>query len=242
MVVGKVFYTGDNRLQFRISLIEYSVNSTTDGRACDNRGESGWRRGCFLHLGTVTEIDMVQVVGDSSVIGGVLVGRGVDDVVVLVTEQSCLEVVSVGAGTDWCGRNSGSCGAVSVVGLSGAVVGNGSDEDAIDELVCENFSSVLPKLSVADLGGGGPEFGSLVSSGLGLVAIGEDAVHGKSVGSIQGIDNALMTDTGLIDAVIVDVGAASELLVGIEFSAGGSDFDDVTNFFHGGLLYGKDGV
>lgn len=177
---------------------------------------------------------MVQVVGDSSVVGGVLVGRGVDDVVVFVTEQSCLEVVGVGAGTDLGGRNSGSCGAVSVVvGLSGAVVGNGSDEDAIDELVCENFSSVLPKLSVADLGGGGPEFGSLVSSGLGLVAIGEDAVHGKSVGSIQGIYNSLVADTVLIDAVIVDIGAASELFVGIELSAGGSNFDDVTNFFHG---------
>ena len=43
---------------------------------------------------------MVQVVGDSAVAGGVLVGRDVDDVVVLTTEQPCLEVVGVGAGTD----------------------------------------------------------------------------------------------------------------------------------------------
>lgn len=174
---------------------------------------------------------MVQVVGDSSVIGGVLVGRDVDDVIVFVTKQSCLEVVGVGAGTDEGGRGGVGGSGVSR-GVVSAVVDNGSGEDAIDELVCENFSSVLPKLGVADLGGGGPEFGGLVCSGLGLVAIGEDAVRGKSVWSIQGIDNALMADTGLIDAVIVDIGAASELFVGIELSAGGSDFDDVTNFFH----------
>ena len=133
---------------------------------------------------------MVQVVGDSSVIERVLVGRGVDDVVVFVTKQSCLEVVGVGAGTDGGGRGdvggSGvSRGVVSaVVGLRSAVVGDRSGENIIDELVCENFSSVLPELGVADLGGGGPELGSLVSSSLGLVAIGEDAVRGKSVGSI----------------------------------------------------------
>lgn len=43
---------------------------------------------------------MVQVVGDSAIIGGVLVGRGIDDAAVLVMEQSCLEVVDVGAGLD----------------------------------------------------------------------------------------------------------------------------------------------
>lgn len=189
---------------------------------------------------------MVQVVGDSAVIGGVLVGRGVDNVIVLTMEQSCLEVVGVGAGTDGGGRSSdssGSCGGiVGVVSLRGAVVGDRSGENTIDELVREDFSSVVPELGVADLGGGGPELGSLVSSGLGLVAIGEDAVRGKSVRRIQGVDNALVADTGLIDTVVVDVDAASKFLVGIVLSAGGSDFDNVTNFFHGGLLYGEDGV
>lgn len=123
-------------------------------------------------------------------------------------EQSCLEIITVSAGLDR------------------------SDEHAINELIHKDFSCVFPELDTANLRRRGPEFGNLVSSSLGLVTIVENVVRGRCSGNTYGVDNAFMADAGLIDAIVVDVYAAPELFNGVVLSAGGNDFDDVTNFFH----------